>query len=73
MDNLFWLNWSPEQFTEFESRCVSVPLELLVALATAAELLGEGRRPDKKGRENWATTSLQAQTLLAPHILAITQ
>jgi len=70
-DSLFFIGWTREQFSEWETRTTPIKIELLDKLMTAADALAQGRRPTSQEREGWMRKAKECQDILAPHIAEI--
>jgi len=71
MKELFYLNWTPQQFREWESRTVTIKLELLDMLRIAAKGMAGRTRHGHPDQARWAELVTECETIMEPHIAAI--
>lgn len=58
-----YLNWSDQDWIDYQNTQAPVPLPLLEKLKDAASLLSQGKRPNKEGREHWGQVADQAKRI----------
>ena len=61
-----YMDWTIEQWDEWEARTVTINLDRFEALTTAVSLLAAGRRPNRLERARWASISTDCWNILSP-------
>ena len=70
-DSLFFLGWTQPQFDSWESRTITIELQMLDKLREAAAMLSEGQRLDMRGKAPWVALAKECEALLVPQIAEI--